>query len=209
MCKTKFLQMCLFSIIFTSPHSLNLSFLLLFYLLYLSFRLDSVHHHPDFLHFSHFHADSRQILSENRYFSSKTNTPFCYYCITLGTESLLTSSETSSGILPKKNYLKVPKTYNLWSISNNWVDEVLLKIYVKEKHNLPEIINFFVICVNFKKNCTTNFVQRQFWWIVDCRFNGIRHIFISNFVLVVYGVNGVSVLYCLGIKMQKKKLLPL
>ena len=40
-----------------------------------------------------------------------------------------------------------------------------------------------------KKIYTTNFVQSQFWWIVDRRFNGIRHIFIPNFVLVVYGVN--------------------
>ena len=32
-----------------------------------------------------------------------------------------------------------------------WVDEVLLKVYVKEKHNLPEIIIFFVICANLKK----------------------------------------------------------
>ena len=28
--------------------------------------------------------------------------------------------------------------------------EVFLKVYVKEKHNLPEIINFFVICANLK-----------------------------------------------------------
>ena len=58
-----------------------------------------------------------------------------------------------------------------------------------EKHNLPEIINFFVICANLKKNYITDFVQNQFWWIVDCCFNGIRHIFIQSFVLVVYGVN--------------------
>ena len=31
------------------------------------------------------------------------------------------------------------------------MDEVLLKVYVKDKHNLPEIINFFVIWANFKK----------------------------------------------------------
>ena len=31
------------------------------------------------------------------------------------------------------------------------MDEVLLKVYVKEKHNLLEIINFFVICANLKK----------------------------------------------------------
>ena len=33
MCKTKFLQVCSFCIIFTSLHSLNWSFLLLFYLI--------------------------------------------------------------------------------------------------------------------------------------------------------------------------------
>ena len=34
MCKTKFLQMCSFSIIFNSLHSLNLSFPLLFYFIF-------------------------------------------------------------------------------------------------------------------------------------------------------------------------------
>ena len=28
---------------------------------------------------------------------------------------------------------------------------MLLKVHVEEKHNLPEIISFFVICVNLKK----------------------------------------------------------
>ena len=32
-----------------------------------------------------------------------------------------------------------------------WVNEVLLKIYVKEKHNLPKSIHFFVLCANLKK----------------------------------------------------------
>ena len=64
------------------------------------------------------------------------------------------------------------------------MDEVLLKVYVKDKHNLPEIINLLVICANLKKIYITDFVQSQFWWIV-----GIRPIFIQSFVLVVYGVN--------------------
>ena len=59
-----------------------------------------------------------------------------------------------------------------------WLDEVLLTVYVKEKHNLPEIIYFFLIFFQFKKNYVTNFVRSQFWWIVDYGFNGIRHIFI-------------------------------
>ena len=31
------------------------------------------------------------------------------------------------------------------------VKEVLLKVCVKRKHNVPEIINFFVICANLEK----------------------------------------------------------
>ena len=66
---------------------------------------------------------------------------------------------------------------------------MLLKVYVKEKRNLPKIINLFIIWSNFKNNYVTNFVQSQFWWIVDRGFNGIRHIFTQSFVLVVFGVN--------------------
>ena len=62
---------------------------------------------------------SNRRFQENSYFSLKTNTPLCYNCITRGTKSLLTSSKTSSVISPKKS-LKVPKVYNLWSISNNY-----------------------------------------------------------------------------------------
>ena len=35
--------------------------------------------------------------------------------------------------------------------ANNWVAEVLLKFYVKGKHNLPKIITFLVICANLQK----------------------------------------------------------
>ena len=66
---------------------------------------------------------------------------------------------------------------------------MLLKGYVKEKRNLPKIINLLIIWSNFKNNYVTNFVQSQFWWIVDRGFNGIRHIFTQSFVLVVSGVN--------------------
>ena len=31
------------------------------------------------------------------------------------------------------------------------MNEVQLKVYVKEKHNLPEIVNLFLICANLKK----------------------------------------------------------
>ena len=74
-----------------------------FLLLCLRFHLDSLHRHPDFPHLSHFHTDSRARFQKNSYFSSKTNTTFCYYCITLGIKSLFTSSETSSVISQKKN----------------------------------------------------------------------------------------------------------
>ena len=100
MCKTKFLQMCSFSIILTSLHSLNLSFL---------FHLDSLHCHPVFPNYLHLHSDSRLRFRENSCFSSKTKTPLYYYCKTLATKSLFTSSETSLVILPKRNYLKKPK----------------------------------------------------------------------------------------------------
>ena len=116
-CKTKcvkkfFLQMRLIWLLFTlwiyHFHCFPVSFLLL----YLSFRLDSLHCQPDLLRFSHFHIDSRPRFQENSYFSLKTNTPLCYYCITLGTKALFTSSETSSVISQIKKILKV-----LWSIS--------------------------------------------------------------------------------------------
>ena len=121
MCKTKFLQMRLFSIILTSLHS--------------SLHLNSLHH-PDSSNFLHFHPDSphshadsprphshpfspqfphsdfqfpilsftdsmltqfvifQNFFQENSCFSSKTNTPLCYYCITLGTKLLFTSYMT-------------------------------------------------------------------------------------------------------------------
>ena len=62
MCKTKFLQMCSFSITFTSLHSLNLPFLngnlpfhIYYFIIYYfisaattKFPLDSLHRHADF-----------------------------------------------------------------------------------------------------------------------------------------------------------------
>ena len=62
--------MCSFSIIFTSLHSLEFyhfhCFPVPFLLLYLSFNLDSVHHHPDFriVAFpSRFHPDFKKIVT--------------------------------------------------------------------------------------------------------------------------------------------------
>ena len=71
------------------------------------------------------------------------DTPLCYCCITLGTKSLLASSETSSLISPTKNYLKVPKTYNLWSISNvyEWM-KCYLKFMSKRSTSYPKVSIF-------------------------------------------------------------------
>ena len=65
------------------------------------------------------------------------------------------------------------------------VDEVLIKVYVKGRHNLPEITFFFScnLCL-FTKIYVTNFAEMQFWWIAKCSFNGIRNIFIQIFVQV-------------------------
>ena len=153
MCKAKFLQM--WSLFYYFYCSLLFSFITLYHLhcflssfllLYLSFHLDSVHHHPDFPHFLHFHLDSRPSFLENSCFSSKTNSPLYYYCITLGTKSLLTSSETSLVISPEKlPNLKVPKAYNLWSISKNneWM-KCCLRFMSKRSTNCPKLSFFFV-----------------------------------------------------------------
>ena len=101
-------------------------FPILFLLLYLSFHLDSVWAPPWFpALFASPPRFQTKILS---YFSLKVDTPFCYYCLTLAIKPLLTLSEMSSVISPNKNYLKVPKTYNLWSISNNYE---WMKYYVR------------------------------------------------------------------------------
>ena len=134
--------MCSFSNILTSLHYLNLSFPLLFHVISTAIA--------KFLPW--FPASSPRFQSQilrKYYFSWRTSTLLWYYCIILGTKSFFTSSETSSVISPKNIYLKVPKIYNLWIMSKLLrVDEVLLKVCIKGKHNLPEIINFFVICAN-------------------------------------------------------------
>ena len=65
-----------------------------------------------------------------------------------------------------------------------WVAEVLLKFYVKEKHNLPRNYHRFCNLRQFTKIYVSDFVPRQFWWIADFGFNGLRHIFIQIFVQV-------------------------
>ena len=141
--------MLTFSIILTSPQSLNLSFPLLFYAIFTAiikfrpwfpillpwfptffafsprffafpnwfpvpaFPSYSSHSHP-YSSLIPFRNSSfwllqivcsvvifKNIFYENSCFSSKTNTPLCYYCITLGTKLLFTSSTTSSVLSPK------------------------------------------------------------------------------------------------------------
>ena len=43
----------------------------------------------------------------------------------------------------------------------------------------------------FKKIYITNLVQNQFRWIVDCGFNGIKHIFIKSFDSIAFGFSRV------------------
>ena len=64
-----------------------------------------------------------------------------------------------------------------------WVDDVLLKVYVKGKYNLPEIINVFVICVVLMV-LDTSLYKVLSWW-----FMGLIK----------------SELYCLGIRIHTKK----
>ena len=82
----------------------------------------------------------------------------------------------------KKITLKCPK----FLICEVWPNNLgICQIEAQPARNYQIFKNFF----QFKKKYVTNFVQSQFWWIVDSGFNGIRHIFIQSFVLVVYGVN--------------------
>ena len=94
----KFVNFLLFWLLFTLWIYHFHCFPILFLLLYLSFHLDSLNCHPDFPRFSHFHTDSRPRFQENSYFSLKTNTPLCYYCITLGTKSLFTNYVRSNNL---------------------------------------------------------------------------------------------------------------
>ena len=120
MFKIKFLQVCSFSIILASLHSLNLSFPLLSYA-----TCTAIPKFP---------PSTLLLLHNPRY-------QIIVYIIW----------DVISDIT-KTNYLKVPKIYSLWSMSKKiWVDEVLLKVYIKQKRNLTKIINFFMICANLKK----------------------------------------------------------
>ena len=55
----------------------------------------------------------KHLFQENSCLSSKSNTPLFYYCITLRTKLLFTSSMTSSVLSPKVIYLMVPQVKNL------------------------------------------------------------------------------------------------
>ena len=62
-CKTKCLKLnfykCVHFLLFLLLSTFWIYYSYSFLLLHLSFHLDSVHHDPDFPHFSHFHQDSR------------------------------------------------------------------------------------------------------------------------------------------------------
>ena len=82
--------------------------------------------------------------------------------------------------ITKKNYLKVAKIImSGWSATSG-----LCQREAQPTRNYQ----FFIICAHLKIIYSTNFVQSQFWWIADCGFNDIRHIFIQSFVLVVHHV---------------------
>ena len=61
-----------------------------------------------------------------------------------------------------------------------------LKFMPNRSTACPKLSIFFNL-FQLEKNNVTNFVQSQYWWIVNCGFNDIRHIFIQSFVLVAYG----------------------
>ena len=49
-------------------------------------------------------------------------------------------------------YMPKVKIYNVWSVTKQlWVAEVFFKFYVRGRHNLPEIIDFSLICANLQK----------------------------------------------------------
>ena len=86
----------------------------------------------------------------------------------------------------------------VWPNNFDWI----VKVYFKEKHNLTEIINFFLICSNFKKNYVTNFVQSQFWWIVDAVSIVLDTSFNKVLSWSFMGLIGPE-FYCFGIRIQK------
>ena len=134
----------LFFVIFISLHSLNLSFPLLSH-----FISTAISKFPPWFCMSTtlisctFASPPRFQTKILSYFSLKVDTPFCYYCLTLAIKPLLTLSEMSSVISPNKNYLKVPKTYNLWSISNNyeWM-KCYLRFMSKRSTTCPKLYFF-------------------------------------------------------------------
>ena len=138
--------MCSFSISLTSLHSLNLPFLLLSYFISTAIPKFQPWFSTSplwFPHFSFFHPDFRLRFLENSYFSSKTNTPLCYYYLTLGTKSMFTSSETPSLISPKKNTLKCLKFIicEVWANNYDWM-KCYLRFMSKRSATCPKLSIF-------------------------------------------------------------------
>ena len=146
-CKTKcvklnfyrfvnFLLFWLLSILwFYHFHCFPISFLLL----YLSFHLDSLHHHPDFPHFLQFHTDSRPKFQENSYFSSKMNTPLCYYCITSVQNHCLHHLRRHQWYHKNKSltWLK-PIIFKVWANNYEWI-KYYLRFMSKRSRACPKL----------------------------------------------------------------------
>ena len=123
-------------------------------------------------------------FEKNCCFSSITNTPLCYYCITLGTKLLFTFSVTSSVLSTKVIYLLVPEVKNLslkckQIILSGWsVTYVLCHWEAQPAGNY----HIFRSLCQFTKIYVTKFVPSPFWWIVNYSFNAMEHNFIRIFV---------------------------
>ena len=88
----------------------------------------------------------------------------------------------------KKITLKCLKSiiYEAWANNYEWM-KFYLRFMSKWSTTCPKLYFFCNLC-HFKKIYVNNFVQSQ-WWIADCGFNGIRHIFIQSFGLVIHHVD--------------------
>ena len=82
------------------------------------------------------------------------------------------------------------------------MNEVQLKVYVKEKHNLPEIVNLFLICANLK-NLLNRLCPKPILVYSQLTFLMVLDPFLYK--VLSWSFMGVirSELYCLGIRIKK------
>ena len=129
-----------------------------------AFPSHSSHSHPYSMHFPYSISQfpivplTDSLLSlENSCFSSKTNTPLSYYCITLDTKLSFTSSRTISVLLTKIVYLIVPhvKTVicNVWVNNSKWLKCYLnfMSKWATICSKLPFFLFFFSNLCQFTK----------------------------------------------------------